>query len=114
MSKYALRMLGKEKLAKDLEPGDIILGFHYEPVMEVVSHPVSGKECHPDNKYAHEQVYFTAKTVDPLGIMKETEGKYVRTHDAMVRVGTVPLTRMRDGWMTYSKWKTPDGREITL
>lgn len=109
--KYALRMLGEDKNPADLEPGDILLGFHHEPVSVVVESPEDGKDLYPDNEHAARNCYVRLRSVDPLNITPETDGISVFNKDSTVRVGTVPLKRV-PGKMFW--WEKPDGSRVEM
>lgn len=111
MAKYALRMLGAMKNVADLEPGDILLGFHSEPYAVISGLPEDGKTLYPDNTYAHGNWYIRTRVADPLGLRKETEGTNVFSKGSAVRVGTVPLRRVKG---KMSTWEKPDGTTVDL
>lgn len=108
---YALRMLGEKKAVKELTPGDVLLDFHFEPYSEIVAEPEDGRELYPDNRYAWENVYVKVKSIDPLGLRPEVEGVSVFTKGTTVRVGAVPLKRVKGSAFV---WEKPDGSTVNL
>lgn len=109
MSTYPLRMLGEEKSVSALEPGDILLGFHSEPIAVVAGPPEDGKKLYPNHEYSEEYWYLPVRRVDPLGIRPEVEDVNAYAKDGIVRVGTVPLKRVKDSML---EWEKPDGTRV--
>ncbi|WP_406305758.1 hypothetical protein OHA61_30615 [Streptomyces sp. NBC_00885] len=93
----AQRYLGTSVLPQYLKRGDIITGFHLEPV-EVVEGPA---EPHP----THEG-WWTVQKSTPYGV-----GWYVMTEGATASVGRIPLANSDRGPQSalLGNWTTPCG-----
>lgn len=90
----AMRYLGEEVPPQELKRGDIIIGFHLEPIAVVESAPVPhhGKEG-----------WWTYEAANWIGV-----GTYLFTENGTARVGRVPLRRP-DPNAYVSLWQAPCG-----
>lgn len=89
--------LSTERLGSELLPGDVITGFHREPVRVVVGVPM----VHPTHGHLG---WATVQEASPYGV-----GTYVYLPDSCASVGRVPLVNVETNGWNSPRWQAPCG-----